>query len=87
MFPRSQRPQTTRRYDGGAGKEIVETVEREWATVGEKAERREAVLKDEAEKETKARLEAERRLWTKWGEGNYLFWVEALPPHRSEVAD
>jgi nucleoprotein TPR len=37
-------------------KEILESVEREWATVVEKAQRREAVLKDEAEKETKARL-------------------------------
>jgi nucleoprotein TPR len=43
-------------------KEIVESVEHEWATVGEKAERRETILKDEAEKERRARLEAERRL-------------------------
>lgn len=43
-------------------KEIVESVEREWATVGEKAERREEALKDQAEKEKKDRLEAERRL-------------------------
>ncbi len=43
-------------------KEIVESVEREWATVGEKAECREAVLKDEAERETKARVDAEKRL-------------------------
>ncbi|KAF9483517.1 hypothetical protein BDN70DRAFT_873831 [Pholiota conissans] len=43
-------------------KEIVENIEREWATVGEKAERRENVLKAETEKERKAREEAEKRL-------------------------
>ena len=43
-------------------KEIVESVEHEWATVGEKAERREALLRDEAEKERKTRLESEKRL-------------------------
>lgn len=43
-------------------KEIVENVEREWATVGEKAERREAVLKEETERERKGREAAEKRL-------------------------
>lgn len=43
-------------------KEIVESVEHEWATVGEKAERREASLRDEAEKERRTRLESEKRL-------------------------
>ncbi len=43
-------------------KEIVDNVEREWATVGEKAERREATLRDQVEKEKKERLEAEQRL-------------------------
>ncbi|KAJ7132943.1 hypothetical protein C8R46DRAFT_1181193 [Mycena filopes] len=42
-------------------KQVVDTIEREWADVGEKAERREAVLRDEAERERKAREEAERR--------------------------
>ena len=32
-------------------KEIVENIEHEWATVGEKAERREAILKAETERE------------------------------------
>jgi len=43
-------------------KEIVDNVEREWATVGEKAERREATLRDQVEKEKKERLETEKRL-------------------------
>ncbi|KAF9556729.1 hypothetical protein CPC08DRAFT_75963 [Agrocybe pediades] len=43
-------------------KEIVENVEREWATVGEKAERREAVLKEETERERRGREAAEKRL-------------------------
>ncbi|KAJ7758135.1 hypothetical protein DFH07DRAFT_772602 [Mycena maculata] len=42
-------------------KEIVETIEREWAGVGEKAERREAALRDEVESERRAREEAEKR--------------------------
>ncbi|KIM43182.1 hypothetical protein M413DRAFT_9931 [Hebeloma cylindrosporum] len=43
-------------------KEIVDNIERDWATVGEKAERREAALKDEIEKERKGREESEMRL-------------------------
>lgn len=43
-------------------KEIVENIERDWAAVGEKAERREAVLKEETERERKGREEAEKRL-------------------------
>jgi nucleoprotein TPR len=43
-------------------KEIVENIEHEWATVGEKAERREAMLKTETERERKGREEAEKRV-------------------------
>ncbi|KAG1780540.1 hypothetical protein EV702DRAFT_1078352 [Suillus placidus] len=43
-------------------KEIVEGIEREWAGVGERAERREAVLHAEVEKEKRAREEAERKV-------------------------
>ncbi|KAJ3503028.1 hypothetical protein NLJ89_g8615 [Agrocybe chaxingu] len=43
-------------------KEIVDNIEQEWASVGEKAERRENLLKEEAERERKARQEAEKRL-------------------------
>ncbi|KAJ7288016.1 hypothetical protein C8J57DRAFT_504699 [Mycena rebaudengoi] len=43
-------------------KEIVNNIEREWASVGEKADRREAVLRDEVEMEKKAREEAEKRI-------------------------
>ncbi|KDR82878.1 hypothetical protein GALMADRAFT_58080 [Galerina marginata CBS 339.88] len=43
-------------------KEIVENIEREWASVGEKAERREAILKEDTARERKGREEAERRL-------------------------
>lgn len=42
-------------------KEIVDTVEREWAGVGEKAEQREAALRDKIEIERQAREEAEKR--------------------------
>lgn len=42
-------------------KEIVDTIEREWAGVGEKTERREAALRDQVENERKAREEAEKR--------------------------
>ncbi|KAJ6452550.1 hypothetical protein C8R47DRAFT_265654 [Mycena vitilis] len=42
-------------------KDIVDSIEREWADVGEKAERREAALRDEVERERKAREEAEKR--------------------------
>ncbi|KAJ6621758.1 hypothetical protein B0H10DRAFT_944117 [Mycena sp. CBHHK59/15] len=42
-------------------KEIVDSIEREWAGVGEKAERREAELRDEVENERRAREEAEKR--------------------------
>lgn len=43
-------------------KEIVENIEHEWATVGEKAERREAMLKAETERERKGREQAEKRV-------------------------
>jgi nucleoprotein TPR len=43
-------------------KEIVEGIEREWAGVGERAERREAALHAEVEKEKQAREEAERKV-------------------------
>ncbi|KAJ7432792.1 hypothetical protein B0H11DRAFT_2297225 [Mycena galericulata] len=42
-------------------KEIVDNIEREWAGVGEKADRREAALRDLVENEKKAREEAEKR--------------------------
>nr|UPW42857.1 nucleoprotein MLP2 [Hypsizygus marmoreus] len=42
-------------------KDIVEGIEREWAGVGEKSERREAALKDEAERERRKREIAEKR--------------------------
>ncbi|KAK2465728.1 hypothetical protein APHAL10511_002272 [Amanita phalloides] len=44
-------------------KEIVESIEKEWAGVGEKAEKREAVLKDEIERERRAREDAEKRIY------------------------
>jgi nucleoprotein TPR len=44
-------------------KEIVDSIEKEWVGVGEKAEKREALLKDEAERERKAREEAEKRVY------------------------
>ncbi|KAG1766147.1 hypothetical protein EDD22DRAFT_978513 [Suillus occidentalis] len=43
-------------------KEIVEGIEREWAGVGERAERREAALHAEVEKEKRAREEADRKV-------------------------
>jgi hypothetical protein len=43
-------------------KEIVENIERDWVTVGEKSERREAALKDEIERERRGREESEMRL-------------------------
>ncbi|KAF8887179.1 hypothetical protein BD779DRAFT_1672932 [Infundibulicybe gibba] len=43
-------------------KEIVEGIEREWAGVGERSERREATLRDEVERERKARESAEQRV-------------------------
>ncbi|KAG2753160.1 hypothetical protein P692DRAFT_20797402 [Suillus brevipes Sb2] len=43
-------------------KEIVEGIEREWAGVGERAERREAALHVEVEKEKRAREEADRKV-------------------------
>ena len=43
-------------------KEIVDGLERDWATVGEKAERREMKLKDEIEREVKRADDAERRV-------------------------
>ena len=44
-------------------KEIVESIEKEWVGVGDKAEKREALLKDEVERERKAREEAEKRVY------------------------
>lgn len=43
-------------------KEIVDNIDREWASVGEKADRREKALQDEVESERKAREEAEKRM-------------------------
>lgn len=43
-------------------KDIVEGIEREWASVGDRAEQREAALKAETEKERRAREETEKRL-------------------------
>lgn len=43
-------------------KDIVENLENEWAGVGQKAEQRETVLKDEIEKERRGREEAEKRI-------------------------
>ncbi|TFK40767.1 hypothetical protein BDQ12DRAFT_679995 [Crucibulum laeve] len=43
-------------------KEIVEGIEREWAGVGEKAERRENSLRDEIEREKRGREAAEKRV-------------------------
>jgi nucleoprotein TPR len=43
-------------------KEIVEGIEREWAGVGDRAERREAVLREDIENERRAREQAERRV-------------------------
>ncbi|KAJ7236740.1 hypothetical protein B0H12DRAFT_1139991 [Mycena haematopus] len=42
-------------------KEIVDNIERDWVGVGEKAEQREAALRDKVENERKAREEAEKR--------------------------
>ncbi|KAJ7029278.1 hypothetical protein C8F04DRAFT_1237155 [Mycena alexandri] len=42
-------------------KQVVDNIERDWADVGDKADRREAVLRDEVQRERKAREEAERR--------------------------
>jgi nucleoprotein TPR len=43
-------------------KEIVEGIEKEWAGVGDRAERRESLLKEEIESEKRAREEAEKRV-------------------------
>lgn len=43
-------------------KDIVENIEREWAGVGDRAEKREVALRAETEKERYAREEAEKRL-------------------------
>lgn len=43
-------------------KAIVEGIESEWADVGEKAEKREATLKEEIEREKKSREAAEKRV-------------------------
>ena len=43
-------------------KDIVENIEREWAGVGDRAEKREAALRAETEKERRAREEVEKRL-------------------------
>lgn len=42
-------------------KHVVETIEREWSEIGEKAEGREAALRDEVERERKGREIAEKR--------------------------
>jgi nucleoprotein TPR len=43
-------------------KEIVEGIEREWAVVGDRAERREASLKEEIESQKRAREQSEKRV-------------------------
>jgi nucleoprotein TPR len=43
-------------------KELVDNIERDWAEIGGKAERREAMLRDELERERNARDEAEKRM-------------------------
>lgn len=43
-------------------KESVDAIERDWAGVGEKAERREAALKEEIEKEKRWKEEARRKV-------------------------
>lgn len=43
-------------------KDIVESIEREWAGVGDRAEQRETALRAETEKERRAREEVEKRL-------------------------
>ncbi|KAG6330667.1 hypothetical protein ID866_8422 [Astraeus odoratus] len=43
-------------------KEIVEGIEREWSGVGDRAEKREAALRAEADKERRAREEVEKRM-------------------------
>ncbi|KAF8843385.1 hypothetical protein BDN67DRAFT_924393 [Paxillus ammoniavirescens] len=43
-------------------KEIVEGIEREWAGVGDRAEKRESALRAETEKERRAREEVEKKL-------------------------
>ena len=43
-------------------KESVDAIERDWAGVGEKAERREAALMDEIEREKRAKEEARRKV-------------------------
>ncbi|KAI6030410.1 hypothetical protein F5J12DRAFT_800153 [Pisolithus orientalis] len=43
-------------------KDIVESIEHEWAGVGDRAEKREAALRAETEKERRAREEVEKRL-------------------------
>lgn len=45
-----------------SAKEVVDGIEREWAEVGERSERRESTLKDEIERERKGRELAEKRL-------------------------
>lgn len=42
-------------------KQVVDNIERDWADVGDKADRREAVLRDEVQRERRAREEAESR--------------------------
>ena len=43
-------------------KEIVQGIEREWAGIGDKAERREAALKEEVEVERRSREQAEKKV-------------------------
>ncbi|KAF8326266.1 hypothetical protein F5887DRAFT_1084625 [Amanita rubescens] len=54
---RGKQIEAPRFYDGG------ESIEKEWAGVGEKAEKREAALKNEVEGERRAREEAEQRVY------------------------
>lgn len=43
-------------------KEEVEAIEKEWATLGERSERKEAALRSEIDRERRAREEAEHRV-------------------------
>jgi len=43
-------------------RDIVENIEKEWTGVGDRADQRETALREEAEREKKARLEAEKKL-------------------------
>jgi hypothetical protein len=43
-------------------KEIVDNIEKDWADIGERAERREAALRDELDRERRVRDETDKRL-------------------------